>query len=67
MKNFFIENNKFFISILIIILTFSLLLVTTLLLDWIFIKEKIARQLIIYLLILVQLYSGIKAVILVNK
>ncbi len=67
MKKFFLQNNIFFISILIIILTFTLVLITTLLLDWNFIQEKIARQLVIYLLILVQLYSGVKAVILINK
>lgn len=58
---------KFLISIAIIIASISIVLGTTIALEIQFIKEMIVRQIIIYLLIILELVITIRIIFLINN
>lgn len=67
MKKIYQENQQLLASIFILILTFIIIMITSILLDVKFIQEQLIRQIMIHLLIAIQLFIGIRAVILINK
>lgn len=58
---------KFSINIAIIIATLLFLFATSMLLETIFIQTLIVRQIIVYLLMLVELFVAYRAIILINS
>jgi hypothetical protein len=67
MKKIYQENQQLLASIFILMLTFTIIMITSMLLDVMFIQEQLIRQIMIHLLIAIQLFIGIRAVILINK
>lgn len=58
---------KFSINIAIIIATLLFLFATSMLLETIFIKALIVRQIIVYLLMAVEVFIAYRSIILINK
>lgn len=58
---------KFSINIALIIITFSMLFATSILLEYNFIKALIVRQIIIYLFMLVQVFIAYRIFIIINS
>lgn len=67
MKKIYQENQQLLVSIFILMLTFTIIMITSMLLDLKFIQVQLIRQIMIHLLIAIQLFAGIRAVILINK
>lgn len=57
----------FITSTIIIVITLAVILITSLLFNLQFIKTHITRQIVVYILQLVQLYIGFMLVVAVNK
>lgn len=64
MKN---ELKIFLFNIAIILLCAVTLLFTSLLLDWLFISQYIARQIVVYALMLVQAFVYVRIFLIYNK
>lgn len=64
MKN---ELKIFLFNIAIILLCAVTLLFTSLLLDWLFISQYIARQMVVYVLMLVQAFVYVRIFLIYNK
>lgn len=58
---------KFSINIAIILATLLVLFATSMLLETIFIQALIVRQIIVYLVMIVQVFIAYRAIILTNK
>lgn len=64
MKN---ELKIFLFNIAIILLCAVTLLFTSLLLDWLFISQYIARQMVVYALMFIQAFVYVRILLLYNK
>lgn len=60
-------KNKNLISLLIIIVGLSFVMLTSLLLDWSFIQKQFSRQIIVYLMMILEIYVFYKMWLNVEK
>lgn len=67
MIQFFNQNKKGIMSLVIVLMAFVMALLTSILLDLEFIKAHFVRQIIIYIAITVQLFISVRLIILINK
>lgn len=60
------KNKKFYLSVAVIVFVFMLLMSTSLLLELEFVQLRVVRQIVVYLFMALEMYIGIKAVLLIN-